>query len=207
LDQTQYHVVLDGETLGPYDTRTIIGMRVKKTLTDESVLIREDGRRFTAGEIVRASRGEFDPGKSGTHSLVKASFEAEITESARSSPLPRYEGPAEIRVQTDVLRIAGRLRGKDDRVKIPIADVLHARARESDVDLWLRGASGKPQLSTLRFASAESAKELVGWLPGATPPPAELTASRVPVPYGLVVGVAGTVLAIIAVVFVLAMKR
>jgi hypothetical protein len=148
LDQSLYHVVLDGETLGPYDKRTIIGMRVKKTLTNESVLIREDGRRFTVEEIVRESRGDFDPGKSGTHSLVKAAFEAEVVESARSGPLPRYEGMAEVRVQSDVLRIAGRLRGKDDRVKIPLADVVHARAREADVELWLRAEGTSPQPAT-----------------------------------------------------------
>jgi hypothetical protein len=207
LDQSLYHVVLDGETLGPYDKRTIIGMRVKKTLTNESVLIREDGRRFTVEEIVRESRGDFDPGKSGTHSLVKAAFEAEVVESARTGPLPRYEGLAEVRVQSDVLRIAGRLRGKDDRVKIPLADVVHARARESDVELWLRAEGTNPQPATLRFSSPESAKELVRWLPGATPPPAELVVSRVPMPYGVVVGVASAVLAIVAVVLVLVLKR
>lgn len=207
MDQSLYHVVLDGETLGPYDKRTIVGMRVKKTLTNESVLIREDGRRFTVEEILRESRADFDPGKSGTHSLVKAAFEAEVVDSARTSPLPRYEGVAEVRVQSDVLRVAGRLRGKDDRVKIPLGDVVHARARESDVDLWMRGGAGKLQPATLRFTSPETAKELVRLLPGATPPPAELAVQRVPMPYGVVVGVASAVLAIVAVVLVLVLKR
>jgi hypothetical protein len=207
LDQTLYHLMLDGRPVGPYDARTIIGMRVKKTLADDSVLIRPDGSRVTVEEIVRGSRREFDPARSGTHSLVKASYEAGIVQCERRGPLPRYDGPMEVRVQSDVLRIAGQLRGKDDRVKLAFADVVHVRARNALVDLWLRGERATLQAATLRMMSPEAARELVGWLPGSTAPPPEVAVPRVRVPYGIVIAVAGAALGVLAVVLVLVLKR
>jgi len=36
VDQTIYHVLLEGRKVGPYDRRTIVGMRIKKTLTSDT---------------------------------------------------------------------------------------------------------------------------------------------------------------------------
>src|SRR3569623_1486403 len=134
---------------------------------------------------------------SGTCSIVKARFDAQVAACERG-PLPGYEGAIEVRIQPNILRIAGRLRGKDDRVKIPLGDVLPARARGALADLWIRAGDGALQAASLQMASPEAAKELLKWLPDATPPPAEvIVAGRSTLPLTLVAGVAGAVLAIV----------
>ena len=207
MEEALYHVQLEGKTVGPYDRRTIVGMRAKETLADATVLIGAGGQRLTVEELMRSRPDDF--ALTGTFSIVKARFDAQLFECDRQGPLPRYDDQLEVRVQPDVLRIAGRLKGKDDRVKIPLGDVVHARARGTFTDLWLRGEGSKAlQAATLKMESTERAAELVRWLPDATPPSAAvLSASRVPIPYGIVIGVAGAVLAIVAVVLVLALKR
>jgi hypothetical protein len=202
LEEAQYYLMLEGQTVGPYDRRTVIGMRAKNTLAAESVLIDSLGRRTTVDELMRKPRDDF--ALSGTFSIVKARYDAEIVECARSGPLPRYEGGIEVRVQPDIVRIAGRLRGRDDRVKIPLAYVAHVRARGDLADLWFRAEGGQLQAVTLRMPSPEAAKDLVSWLPDAKPPTASVLAgARAPVPFGVIAGVAGAVFAIVAVVLVL----
>ena len=48
-----YHVVLEqGRTLGPFDRRTIVGMRIKKALTSKHVLVDSAGTRLTVGASI-----------------------------------------------------------------------------------------------------------------------------------------------------------
>ena len=198
MEETLYRLVLEGREVGPYDKRTIVGMRMKNTLTGESVLIGPDGRRMTVEELMHGRKDEF--ALTGTFSLIKARFEATLASCERNGPMPRYEGELEVRVQEDVLRIAAR----DDRVKIAIKDVVHARARDRFADLWLRTDGAALQAVSFEMASPQAATELVRWLPGATQPtPAVLGAMGAPMPYGIVVGVAGAVIAIVVVVIVL----
>ena len=179
MDNAAYHVVLEGRKVGPYDRRTILGMRIKKTLTSEHVLIGQDGARLTVADLIAQGRGReaFNPARSGSFSLVQARFSASMVAVASGSfDIPRFRGEVEARVQADVLRLAGRyrqgLRRKEGRVKIPLQDVVHAQLRNSQVDLWLRpsGALALQQLS-LELFTPEAAGELVGWLPMATPLP------------------------------------
>jgi hypothetical protein len=204
--ETLYHVVvLEGQSLGPYDRRTIVGMRAKNALAADSVLIDSNGRRVTVEELMREGRDDFS--LSGTFSIVKARFDAQIA-ACEKGPLPGYEGAVEVRVQPGILRVAGRLKGKDDRVKIPLGDVPYARARSTFADLWIRGEGGALQAVSLQLASPEGAKELVKWLPDSTQPPAEvIVAGRTALPLTVVAGVAGAVLAVVAVVLVLVLKR
>lgn len=208
METALYHVLLEGRSVGPYDRRTIVGMRAKDTLAGDSVLIDAAGHRFTVEDLMRSGRDDFHPGLSGTFSIVLARFDAQVTECDRHGPLPRYEGGVELRVQPDVLRIAGRLRGRDDRVKIPLGDVVHVRARDSLADLWIRCDGKDLQAATFQMASPDAARQLVKSLPDSTPPtPAVVASASVPLPFGIVMGVAGAVLAIVAVVLVFALKR
>jgi len=197
VEETLYHLLLEGRRVGPYDKRTIVGMRQKKTLANESVLIDPDGRHITVEELIQGRKDEF--ALTGTFSLIKARFDAKLASCDKHGPLPRYEGDLEVRVQEDVLRVAA----KDDRVKIALKDVVHARPRDQFADLWLRADNGLQAVS-FEMGSPQLAAELVKWLPGATPPNAAvLSAKGVPIPYGIVIGVAGAVIAIVIVVIVL----
>jgi hypothetical protein len=179
LDEAVYHVLLDGRRVGPYDRRTIVGMRIKKTLTSEHVVITRDGVQFTVGDLIKSRAGQlpFQAERSGTYSLVQATYTATLLGiEGRGFDIPDFKGELEARVQNDVLRVAGRFRQglgwKEDRVKLPLAAILHARVRGSVVDLWLRrDGDARFQRVSFDLFSPESAGEFVDWLPKATPWP------------------------------------
>lgn len=177
MDDALYHVMLEGRPVGPYDRRTIVGMRIRKTLTSDHVLVGTDGGQLTVGDLVRKPKGAagFEPSRSGSYSVVQAVHAAWLAEvEGRGFPIPAFQGELEVRVQTKALRIAGRyrrgFRWKEGRVKVPVQDVVHARVRGSVADVWLRPGEGRPlQRLGLELFTPESAAELVQSLPGATP--------------------------------------
>ena len=57
MDNPVYHVVLEGRTIGPYDRRTIVGMRIKKTLTSEHTVVTADGVQLTVGDLLKSRNG------------------------------------------------------------------------------------------------------------------------------------------------------
>lgn len=205
-----YHVVLEGRTLGPFDRRTIVGMRIKKTLTSKHVLVGADGGRITVGELVRgeppqppfqASSGE----GTASYSVIQATHPASLLEVEGSGyEIPPFKGEIELRVQTKVLRMSGRFRDglawKEDRVKFPLQDIAHARLRGSIVDLWVRTPKAGEGLQrlTLEMFTPEAAGELTEKLTHSAPwpgsePLAGRTAGRAglhPLLWGAVVGTA-----------------
>src|SRR6266542_3970909 len=81
VDQTIYHVLLEGRKVGPYDRRTIVGMRIKKTLTSDHVLIGTDGSQLTVAELIgQRPAKDFNPDRSGSFSLVQATYGASLAE-------------------------------------------------------------------------------------------------------------------------------
>jgi len=213
LDQTIYHVLLEGRTVGPYDRRTIVGMRIKKALTSDHVLIGTDGGQLTVADLIHQPRpAPFNPGRSGGFSVVQATYAASLLRvEGRGMDIPRFKGEIEARVQSNVLRLAGRFRhglgSKEGRVKIPLKDVVHARISGSQVELWLRcDAVKKLQRVALELFAPESAVELVDWLPAATafPEPAP-SAPAVATPDVRVSTAHSLLIALIAVALVVAL--
>jgi hypothetical protein len=189
VDQVIYHVLLEGRKVGPYDRRTIVGMRIKKTLTSDHVLIGTDGTQTTVGDLIgHPPEKPFQPERSGNFSLVQATYTAALLDVQEGTfDIPSFKGEVEARVQGDVLRMAGRYRKgfgwKEGRVKLMLKDVVHARVRTSQVDLWLRNSETPRvplQRLTLELFSHESAGELVDWLPGATALPESTPAALTP---------------------------
>ena len=179
VDHTVYHVMLEGRQVGPYDRRTIVGMRVKKTLTSNDVLVGADGCELTVGDLIRRRPPTpFSSDRTGSYSVIKGSYPAWLMQfSGRGFEMPRFKGEIEARVQADgFLRLAGRFRRafgwKDGRVKIALQDVAHARIKGTQVELGLRaGDERKAGQFTLELFTPEAAYEFVGWLPDATPFP------------------------------------
>jgi hypothetical protein len=183
LDKPVYHVVLEGRTLGPYDRRTIVGMRVRKTLASDNVLVDASGGRLTVGELVRGQPPDppFEPSRgegSGSYSVIQATHPASLVEvEGKGYAIPPFKGEIEVRVQTRVLRLAGRFREgvnwKEDRVKFPLEDIAHARLRGSVVDLWVRTAAARQGLQrlTLEMFTPEAAGELTEKLTHTAPWP------------------------------------
>lgn len=189
-----YHVLLEGRRVGPYDRRTIVGMRVKKTLTSKHVLVGADGARITVADLVRqgqpdsgfAASGNSRPASGGgSYSVVQGIHAARLLEvEGRGYEIPPFKDELEVRVQTKVLRVSGRFREglfwKEDRVKFPLQDIAHARLRGTVVDFWVRTAD-KPgmQRISLDLLKPEAAGELAESLSFASPwPGSEPLAAR-----------------------------
>lgn len=182
---TVYHVLLEGRSMGPYDRRTIVGMCIKKALDSGTELIDSHGAQLTVADLLaeRGPHNSFNGTRSGSFSVsvVQATFTAAVLRT-RGGGMPPFRGEVEARIQSGVLRIAGRfrrgLRWREDRVKLPLNGFLHARIAGSRVDLWLRpqgGADRAPlQQLSLELFNPEAVGALVGWMPVATPPPPQL---------------------------------
>ncbi len=184
-EATAYHVLLEGRSVGPYDRRTIVGMRIKEMLTSDNLLIDNNGVQLTVGDLLaqRVAQNGFDALNSGVFSPVRGTYAASLhSVKGKGYAIPAFKGEIEVRVQADVVRIAGRIRKwlawKDTRVKIPLAAFVHARVTGSRLDLWLRRGVARPgehlQRMSLELFSAESADELVELLPLVTAPPAAI---------------------------------
>lgn len=192
-----YHVLLEGRRVGPYDRRTIVGMKVKKALSSKNVLVGEDGSRTTVGELVRQALPEhgFAASSQGaapgapSRPVVQGIHPAQLLEvQGGGYTVPPFQGEVDVRVQGKVLRVSGRFRvgpdWKEERIKFPLQDIAHARLRGTIVDLWIRAPEGSgTQRVSLDLLKPEAAGELAESLPHAAPYPgseplAGRTASR-----------------------------
>lgn len=187
MENRVYHVVHEGRRLGPFNRRTIVGMKVKKTLAASDVLLGADGTQLTVAELVRQGQpadggfvmsGDVRPAPgSASHSVVRGIYTATVLEvEGGGHRVPPFKGEVEVRVQTQVLRISGRFREglgwREDRIKFALQDIAHARLRGTVVDLWIR----TPQHTALQRLSLDllqpaSAGELVEGLPHTAPWP------------------------------------
>lgn len=182
MQDSVYHVLLDGGQVGPYDRRTIVGMRIRKALRSRDVVVAADGRRLTVRELVhKPAEIGVRPEHNGSYSVVQAIHAATLVEvdGPGCCVVPPFRGDLEVRVQTRVLRIEGRHREgrawKQDRLKIPLEQVVHAGVRGRLVDLGLVGETGAfPQRLTLDLRTPAAAADLVAAMPNATDWPAGL---------------------------------
>ena len=221
MEHPVYHVLHEGRRLGPYDRRTIVGMKVKKALSSDSVLLGADGSRTTVRELVREGQPDsaFAPSSisaplsgNSSYSVIQGIHSAQLLEvEGKGLAIPAFKGEIEVRVQTKVLRMSGRFRDglgwKEDRVKFPLQDVAHARLRGTIVDLWIRsGESPKAQRVSLDLLKPEAAGELAESLPYTAPyPGSEPLAGRArgsaalnPLMWAVAVGAIVTVAAVLA---------
>jgi hypothetical protein len=187
LENLLYHVLHDGRRVGPYDRRTIVGMRIKKTLDSKQVLVASDGARLTVAELVRQGQAQPEPafvasvGSSTggrSYSVVQGIHPARLLEvEGKGYELPPFKGELEVRVQTKVLRLSGRFRDglewREDRVKFPLHEIAHARLRGTIVDLWVRAPDhgGGLQRVSLDLLKPDAAGELAESLPHTAPWP------------------------------------
>jgi hypothetical protein len=171
VEQPTYHVQLEGRTVGPYDRRTIVGMRIKHMLTGDHLLVTSGGSQLTVRDLVGAGPTAGAPrSRSDAGGGVQASYTGMLVDATgRGFPIPGFKGEVEVRVQADALRLAGRyrrlLRWMDGRIKLPLKDIAHARANGPRTDLWLQpeGSSRLQRLGLYLFTS-EAAAELAAYL-------------------------------------------
>jgi len=206
---SKYHLVLEGRRVGPYDRRTIAGMHAKQTLGGEHVVVGSDGHEMTVAELLgkrsSASSG-FNPSQSDAFSVVQATYSASLLGVAgRGLEIPDFKGEMEVRLHSDVLRLAGRYRRpfswKDTRIKIPLGLIMQGQAQGSRVDLWLRSSTdvvvtrdSPLQRLSLDLFSPELARELLASMPRVPAPDAaqsqavNIPASRAMLTWGAMIG-------------------
>ncbi|MES2786787.1 MAG: hypothetical protein V4684_15090 [Pseudomonadota bacterium] len=175
MEEGGFHVLLEGAQVGPYDRRTIVGMRIRETLTSDHVLVARDGARLTVAELIGQRPAErFNATRSGVFSVVRATYSVAVIQADRRGiHVPKFRGEVEARVQSDVLRLAGRFRKglaiQEGRIKITLAHVVHTRVKGTVVEVWVRNNGVKKlQRIALEMFTPAVASEMISWFPNAT---------------------------------------
>lgn len=137
---SQFHLLLDGRRVGPYDRRTIVGMRVRGTLNDQTLLVDADGRHITVRELL-GPRPVKVRGPLASQPMSALIVEHVAPQGPEYKP-SRYRGTGEVRLQGDVLRVAGARRGwfgrrHQGRVKLPLTSIRAIHAEGRRVELWV----------------------------------------------------------------------
>src|SRR5690606_6299403 len=119
------------------------GMCIRKALGRGDVVVDAQGREATVRDLVRGARAA-----SPSHSVVQGIHVATLAEVRGDAccAVPPFSGALEVRLQTRALRIEGARRDglawKQDRLKIPLEQVVHAAVRGRLVDLGLQARPG-----------------------------------------------------------------
>lgn len=196
--------VLTGARVGPYDKRTVVGMRIKKLLHNDQMLISEAGEQISVGELVRR--------RTRVDSVMQASSVDSI-----SNLMPTFtvshvvpldyiasahdlRGLGEVRLQFDVLRVVGPVRKgfseKDARIKIELERIVNIHLTGDRLDMLLLGIDGPGtpmQTLAMEFMDGGKAREFQSALPNRSK---TVAWPKAPARIGrkLMFGLAGTVL-------------
>lgn len=161
---SQYHVLHEGRRVGPYDKRTIVGMRIRQTLTPEQMLVDDLGRNVTVAELMAersvAAAGRQIPSSGWPKFAVR--FVPPSSQTLKATP---YSGEGEIRLQEDIIRVAGSSRGlfgtrRHGRVKLPIDTLKTARLSRQKLELWFEVPSADGERLQVGALAVEAESEL-----------------------------------------------
>jgi hypothetical protein len=133
----RYHLLVEDRPIGPYDRRTIVGMRIKNLITSEMQVRRSDGHQMQVGQLL-ADRFEM----TDTQALAKQAasppasgiwptFLVDCGGSMLKPGALGFVGKGELRFQGDFLRLSGQRRSglvgtRQERIKIMISDLIAA---------------------------------------------------------------------------------
>ena len=88
MDDAVYYLELEDRQVGPYDRRTIVGMRIKGTLGSNHTLVTAQGVRLSVADLLRRDTPTkpFNPAMSGSFSLVQATYKATLIDTEGPGP-------------------------------------------------------------------------------------------------------------------------
>jgi hypothetical protein len=175
-----YRILLNDKQVGPFDRRTIVGMRIKKLLGNNVALLRSDGLPMTVAQLMM-DRFEMADAEGGVHHPAGApasglwpTFAVDFGGGWRGAGALGFVGKGELRFQGDVLRLTGLRKGrmftsKQERLKLPMNTIANAQASAKDACLLeLVAKPEQPFLQTigqlpvqLRLSDEDSLKELL----------------------------------------------
>jgi hypothetical protein len=175
----RYRIVVQGKQLGPFDRRTIVGMRIKKLLDNNLPVQRSDGHHMTVAQLMM-DRFEMADAQGVNHPVgapasgLWPTFAVDFGGGWRGAGALGFTGKGELRFQGDVLRLSGQRRGRvfgstPERVKLPTAGIASAMAVAKNahhLELWLKPSQpfdearkGLPVV--LALDDADAVKELL----------------------------------------------
>ena len=143
--QHRYLISIHGKQVGPFDRRTIIGMRLKKLLDNNTALLRSDGLPMTVAELTMdrhetaTARTEHDSAGSPLSGLWP-SFLVNFGGGWTGSGALGFTGQGELRFQGGALRLTG-LRNrllfgsKQMRITVPLDGIAWTRASTRDASI------------------------------------------------------------------------
>jgi hypothetical protein len=153
----KYALVVEGRKVGPFDRRTIIGMRVKDMLQDHYVLIRDDSHQMTVAELladrfemadapVRGVLGKAPAPQQAPASGIWPTFIVNFGGTALRPGAFSFSGIGEMRYQGDLVRLTGRRRTgliakTDERIKVPMSSIASVRYLGTAVEFWMKPES------------------------------------------------------------------
>jgi hypothetical protein len=175
-----YHLLVGDRQLGPYDRKTIVGMRIKKLIDNELQVKRSDSHLMTVAQLL-ADRFEMADAdslhKQAVSPPASGFWPAFLMDCGGSMIKPGalgFIGKGELRFQGDHLRItanrkAGLVSTKTERIKLPLTSLLSASADSAQHDvIVLRlkpGFPGVPEgfdtLASIKLDDKESVRELI----------------------------------------------
>ncbi len=138
-----YRILLNDKQVGPFDRRTIVGMRIKKLLEGNVALLRSDGLPMTVAQLLM-DRFEMADAQGGVHHPAGApasglwpTFLVDFGGSWRGAGALGFIGSGELRFQGDVLRLTGQrkstmFRMTTERLKLPMNAIASAQASAQD---------------------------------------------------------------------------
>jgi hypothetical protein len=176
----RYRILLQDKQVGPFDRRTIVGMRLKKLLDNNTPLLRTDGHTMTVAQLV-ADRFEMADAQAAqlagepVGSGLWPTFLVDFGGGWRGAGALGYTGRGELRFQGDTLRLAGQRKGRVfgsvlERVKLPLSGIASATvgiANQSQLELRLKPdqpfpEAGKFLPAVLTLDDMDAVKELIG---------------------------------------------
>jgi hypothetical protein len=176
----RYHLLVGDRQLGPYDRKTIVGMRIKKLIDNELQIRRNDGHQMTVAQLL-ADRFEMADAASLHKQAVSPpasgfwpAFLIDCGGSVLKPGAMGFIGKGELRFQGDHLRItanrkAGFVSTKAERIKLPLISLASAiadTAQASVIVLHLKpGFPGVPDGSEskahIKLDDDEAVRELI----------------------------------------------
>jgi hypothetical protein len=175
-----YHLLLGDRQLGPYDRKTIVGMRIKKLIENNSQVRRSDSHTMTVAQLL-ADRFEMADAQSLHQQAISPPasgiWPAFLIDCAGNMLKPGalgFIGKGELRFQGDHLRItanrkSGLMSTKTERVKLLLVSIASASvddAHPATIVLRLKpGFPGVPEdaspVAHIKLDDSYAARELL----------------------------------------------
>ena len=189
----KYSLFVNGKPLGPYERRMIVGMSVKKVITGENMLWRDDGVEMSVEQLIQ-DRDESTMASVAHDHLALSTlgppssgmwpqFSVRYGGSAMKPGAWGFSGNGQVSYHGDELRFKGQRRNKNLGMSryeesLPLSAIALAQCLACILQISLQpglafGESNEDTLLALEFATPQEANELwelIHLKPGQLPP-------------------------------------